>query len=72
MLIQPDLGMQLLRYSKHVAHGMHYLSNKSFIHRDLAARNILVVAKGKELICKVGDKMKWGRDMDKIFHLTDC
>ena len=55
MLIQPDLATLLLCYSKHVANGMHYLSNKSFIHRDLAARNILVVAKGKELICKIAD-----------------
>ncbi|KAL5486806.1 hypothetical protein EMCRGX_G019336 [Ephydatia muelleri] len=47
--------MQLLRYSKHVAQGMNYLSNKSFIHRDLAARNVLVVTKGKELICKIAD-----------------
>ena len=63
MLIQPDLATLLLHYSKHVANGMHYLSNKSFIHRDLAARNILVVAQGKELICKVCKKMKLSKDV---------
>ena len=51
--MQPDASIRLLRYSKHIALGMQYLSNKSFIHRDLAARNILVVAKGRDLICKV-------------------
>ena len=55
--MQPDVSIQLLRYSKQIAHGMQYLSNKSFVHRDLAARNILVVVKGKELICKVSEKL---------------
>ena len=38
-----------LRYSQHIALGMQYLSNKSFIHRDLAARNVLVT---KDDVCK--------------------
>ena len=54
-LAQSNVARQLLNYSKHIAHGMQYLSNKSFVHRDLAARNILVVMKDKELICKVRD-----------------
>ena len=45
---------QLLQFSKQIAHGMNYLSNKSFVHRDLAARNILL---DKELNCKVSARL---------------
>ena len=41
---------QLLAFSREIAVGMRYLSEKSFVHRDLAARNILLTA-GKA--CKV-------------------
>jgi len=40
----------LLSYCRHVAAGMAYLSEKSFVHRDLAARNVLI---SDEEICKV-------------------
>ena len=43
-------GHDLLSYSRHIASGMAYLSNKAFVHRDLAARNILV---SDDRICKV-------------------
>ena len=49
-MIQPDIPLRLLNYSKQTAAGMKYLSSKSFVHRDLAARNILVT---KDCICKV-------------------
>ncbi len=39
-----------LRFSKEIAAGMNYLSQKSFVHRDLAARNILL---NHSLTCKV-------------------
>ena len=45
-----DTPLNLLTYSKQIAAGMKYLSNKSFVHRDLAARNILVT---QDCICKV-------------------
>ena len=45
-----DMPRTLLSYSQHIALGMQYLSNKSFIHRDLAARNVLVT---KDDVCKV-------------------
>ena len=40
----------LLRFSKEIAAGMDYLSQKSFVHRDLAARNLLL---DRALTCKV-------------------
>ena len=40
----------LLRFSKEIAAGMDYLSQKSFVHRDLAARNLLL---NHALTCKV-------------------
>ncbi|KAL5490941.1 hypothetical protein EMCRGX_G016145 [Ephydatia muelleri] len=51
-MLQPDLPLRLLNYSKQTAAGMKYLSSKSFVHRDLAARNILVT---KDCICKIAD-----------------
>ena len=44
-----------LRFSKEIAAGMNYLSQKSFVHRDLAARNILL---DRALTCKVDRKLK--------------
>ncbi|KAL5491368.1 hypothetical protein EMCRGX_G016647 [Ephydatia muelleri] len=51
-MMQPDIPLSLLNYSKQTAAGMKYLSTKSFVHRDLAARNILVT---KDCICKIAD-----------------
>jgi len=39
-----------LQFSRHIAAGMVYLSNKGFVHRDLAARNILL---NVNMDCKV-------------------
>ena len=49
-IIQPDIYLSLLIYSKQTAAEIKYLSTKLFVHRDLAARNILVT---KDCICKV-------------------
>ena len=47
---QMELEKQLLKFSKQIASGMKYLSEKSFVHRDLAARNVLL---DESLNCKV-------------------
>ena len=44
---------RLLSYSRHIANGMSYLSNKKFVHRDLAARNVLMT---NTEVCKVRDE----------------
>ena len=45
-----ELAARLLSYSRHIANGMSYLSEKKFVHRDLAARNVLMT---KDEVCKV-------------------
>ena len=42
--------MKLLHFSRQIAQGMKYLSQRAFVHRDLAARNILL---DKNYKCKV-------------------
>ncbi|XP_066502078.1 macrophage colony-stimulating factor 1 receptor isoform X2 [Hoplias malabaricus] len=44
----------LIRFSTHVAQGMHFLSSKNCIHRDVAARNVLVNEQFVAKICDFG------------------
>jgi len=50
--ITDDLFQLLLKWSREIAAGMHYLSSKKVVHIDLAARNIFLT---NELVAKVGD-----------------
>uniref|UniRef100_A0A5S6QIE9 Tyrosine-protein kinase n=1 Tax=Trichuris muris TaxID=70415 RepID=A0A5S6QIE9_TRIMR len=43
--------VEKLRYTKHIAQGMEYITSKQFIHRDLALRNCLL----KNRIAKIAD-----------------
>lgn len=54
-----ELPAKLLRFSRQVAQGMKYLSQKAFVHRDLAARNILL---DKNYACKVCEQPGVGGD----------
>ena len=45
-----EIAARLLSYSRHIANGMSYLSEKKFVHRDLAAKNVFIT---KDELCKV-------------------
>ena len=73
------LTSRLLSYSRHIANGMSYLSNKEFVHRDLAARNVLMT---NTEVCKVRDEyvtVLWLQIVcriyvycDRLCHSTFC
>jgi serine/threonine protein kinase len=44
--------LQMIRWAKDIASGMHHLHMENIIHRDLAGRNVLVTETG---VCKVAD-----------------
>jgi ephrin-B len=61
---QMQASERLVCFSREVASGMEYLTNKKFVHRDLAARNILL---SDQCVCKIAD-FGMARDVDDIYY----